>query len=177
MNESLVAEFESADALVAGAVRLCAMGYSHIEAYSPFPIAELESPIGVRRTRLPWVVLAGGLTGAAGAYAILWWTNAFDYPINVGGRPLQSLPAWIPIIFESMVLAAGSVAFLTALVFSGLPRLHHPIFELEGFERTTLDRFWLVVQTTFDERELKLLRDELVPLGAIAVGHRQRRST
>lgn len=175
MADPVIVELESADAVVAAAERLRAMGYTALEAYTPFPVPELEAVLRIRRTRLPWLVLAAGAAGATLAFTVLWWTNAYDYAIDVGGRPFNSIPTHIPIMFETTVLFAAFTAFGAALVLSGLPRLHHRLFEIDGFERTTLDRFWIVVGdlgargegTSADE--LALLRAELVPLGAVVV--------
>jgi hypothetical protein len=153
VSEVVVAEVESPEQLVIAAERVRELGYARFEAFSPFPIAELDRAMPIRRTRLPWFVLAAGLSGAVGALFILWWTNAYDYPIDVGGRPLFSLPADIPIVFESTVLAASFVAFVGVLFGARLPRLHDPLFDLPGFERTRVDRYWLVLEDAdfFDE--------------------------
>jgi hypothetical protein len=173
--EPVIAEFTTPEGVIAAARRVRELGYRELEAYTPFPIPELEAALAIRRTRLPFLVFVAGATGAALAYLLLWWTNAHDYRLNVGGRPYDSVPTDIPIMFETTVLFAGGTAFLAALVLSGLPRLHHRVFELEGFERTTLDRFWLTIG---DARtigadvaadELGFLRRELVTLGAVAI--------
>lgn len=175
MAEPIVAEFESPEAVVAAAERLRALGYRDLEAYTPFPIPELETALSVKRSKLPILVFLAGASGATLSYLILWWTSAIDYPLDVGGRPFNSIPAHIPIMFETTVLFAAGTAFLSALLLSGLPRLHHRVFELDGFERTTLDRFWITIG---DARtvgadvladELATLRAELVTLGAVAV--------
>src|SRR4051812_1235210 len=145
MSDPIVIELDSAEATVAAAGRLTALGYTSVEAYTPFPIPELDVALNRRRTRLPWLALLAGTTGATLAYAVLSWTNAFDYRLDVGGRPYNSLPTHIPIMFESTVLLAALTAFGAALLLSGLPRLHHRLFELDGFERTTIDRFWIIV--------------------------------
>jgi hypothetical protein len=135
---------------------------------------ELAAAIGTRRTKLPWLVLFAGAAGMALSYLVIWWTNAFDYRLDVGGRPYDSLPTDIPIMFESVVLFASGTAFLAALVLSGLPRLHHPVFELDGFDRTTIDRFWITVGTPAErggslDGELAMLREELLPFRPTAV--------
>jgi len=178
MADAVIVELESAAAAIAVAERLRAMGYDVLDAYTPFPIPELEEALGVRRTRLPWLVLAAGASGAALAIALMWWMNAYDYPLDVGGRPYHSLPTEIPIAFEITVLFAAFTAFGSALVLSGLPRLHHRVFEWPGFERTTIDRLWIVVRAAqpaaadaprWEEPVVDVLRHELTPLGAIVV--------
>jgi hypothetical protein len=168
MAEGLVAEFDDLERAIAAAERLHRLGYERVEAYTPYPVPRLEELLGVRRTRIPVGVLAMGITGATVAFLILWWTNSIDYPIDVGARPYNGLPAHVPIMFETTVLFASLTAFVAVFLASGLPRLHHRVFELDGFERTTVDRFWLTVgdlHKTFSEG----LPAELVELGAIAV--------
>ncbi|HVJ92214.1 MAG TPA: DUF3341 domain-containing protein [Labilithrix sp.] len=146
MRDVLVAEFDSPEGVVEGARRVRALGYARVEAYTPFPIPELDDALAIPRTRLPYFVLAAGIFGAAIALLIQWWTNAFDYPINVGGRPKFSIPTDVPIVFETTVLAAAFASFGAVLVRARLPRLYDPLFDLPGFERTTVDRFWIVVR-------------------------------
>lgn len=175
MADPIIAEFESPEAVVQAATRLRELGYVDLEAYTPFPIPELETALAVRRSKLPVLVLLAGASGTAIAYLILWFTNAFDYRLDVGGRPFNSIPAHIPIMFETTVLFAAGTAFLSALVLSGLPRLHHRLFELEGFERTMVDRFWITIGDARGvggdvvDEELATLRAELATLGAVAV--------
>jgi len=168
MPDGIAAEFASADDAIAAAKALRALGYERLDAFTPYPVPELEEAIGVKRTRIPRVAFVSGLAGCAVAYLILWFTNAYDYPLDVGARPLNSLPAHIPIMFETTVLFASAAAFVLALVRSGLPRLHHPMMEVDGFERVSIDRFWVVIDIrdpAFDPR----VRDRLAELGAVAV--------
>lgn len=167
MAEQVLVELTSADAAVSVARRLRKLGYERLDALTPFPVPELEGALGVRRTRLPLLVFGAGGAGAALAFLVIWWTNARDYPFDAGGRPLDSLPTDIPIMFELMVLCASFAAFGSALVLSGLPRLHHPLFEIDGFERTTVDRFWVLVDATSEE--VGFLASELADLEPVAV--------
>jgi len=181
MPDPVVIELESVEAVVGAAAHLRATGYSVLEAYTPFPIPALDDAIGTRRSKLPWLVLAAGVSGASLAYVVLWWTSAVDYRLDVGGRPYNSLPADVPIVFETTVLFAAGTAFLAALILSGLPRLHHPVFELEGFERTTIDRFWITIgppsgRGALLEEELVVLREELAPFGPVVVRDGRRAS-
>jgi hypothetical protein len=173
--DPVVIEMDSAEAVIAAAARLRELGYSSLEAYTPFPIPELDDVLDLPRTKLPWLALFAGAGGATMALLLLWWTNAFDYPIDVGGRPLSSIPTHIPIMFETTVLLAALTAFGSALVLSGLPRLHHRVFEIDGFERTTVDRFWIIVgdlRALGEARpaeEIALLRRELGEIGLVAI--------
>ena len=133
MDSGVLAEFDSPDALARAHDRLRARGYERLRSWTPYPVRSIvrqtpESPV-------PWLMLVAGLLGAGFGYAVQWWCNANDYPLNVGGRPLNSAPAFIPITFESGVLAASVTGFFAMLVVCGLPRLVHPVFTVDGFER------------------------------------------
>lgn len=145
MSELVAAEFDSAAAVVAAAKKVRALGYAKVEAYTPFPLVELDVALKQPRPRIPKLAFGGGLAGFLGALAIQWWTNAYDYPIDVGGRPFASWPTYVIIIFEATVLGAAFTAFFAVLLGARMPRLHDPIFDLPGFERSTVDRFWLTV--------------------------------
>jgi hypothetical protein len=174
-DELIVAEFDSPDRVVAAAKLARALGYARVDAFTPFAISALDEALAISRTKLPYLVLLAGLSGAALAFIIQWWTNAIDYPINVGGRPPNSIPTHILIVFETTVLLASFTAFGAALLGSRLPRLHHPVFDLPGFERTTLDRFWLTIQDAYAapedvrDKRLAMLDEELARLGALSV--------
>jgi hypothetical protein len=166
-RDVVVAELDSADLAVGVATRLRELGYADLDALTPFPVAELDDVLAIRRTRVRWIVLAAGLAGVALAFLVIHWTNAVDYPLNVGGRPLDSLPADVPIIFETAVLFGSFAAFAGVLLGAGLPRLHHPLFELEGIERTTIDRFWVLVRGVAEGEDRAKLRAELERMGAV----------
>ena len=167
MREGTLFEFASPDEILAAATELREMGFMQLEAYTPYPIPELDEKLDIPRTRIPRAVLAASVLGCALAFAIIWFTNASDYPLDVGGRPLDSIPADIPIMFETTVLFGSLTAFLLALVASGLPRLHHPVFEVEGFESASLDRFWLGIDQP--EPVDDSVRSRMLELGARAV--------
>ncbi len=165
----LMAEFASGDALLDGARALRGNGLRDLDAFTPYEVHGLQETLGVPRSRLTWLALLGGLTGAGAAYFLQWWINVVDYPLNIGGRPYYSAPAFIPITFEMGVLFASTAALLSALLLGGLPRLWHPVFEVEGFERATIDRFWLAIEA--NEAGLDRERDSaaLVAAGALRV--------
>jgi hypothetical protein len=164
MRSGIMAEFDSPEALERAYDRLGRMGCTRLHTWTPYPVRGV-----IRRTwplTVPWLMLAAGLLGGALGYFVQWWCNAVDFPINVGGRPLHSAPAFIPITFESAVLAASLTGFVALLALCGLPRLSHPVFEIDGFERATVDRFWLGIDLAdpkFDDR----LSDELTRMGAL----------
>jgi hypothetical protein len=155
--------FPSADAAVVAARKLRDLGFSGLEAYTPYQVPELEPLLGIRRSRIARVGLLGAVAGACVAYGILWYCNAYDFPINVGGRPMNSLPADIPIVFETTVLFSALSLFFTTLVRSGLPRLHRPVFELPGFERVSIDEYWIGVDA--NERDADAYAHARVELG------------
>lgn len=142
----LVAEFTSPAALVSAGAATREEGYRRLEAFSPFPVHGIDQAIGVRPTRLPWLVLGAGLTGALVALGGQWFTNAVDYPFLISGKPLFSLPANIPVTFEVIILASAVTAFLGVLALNGLPRFSNPLFSSQRFLRATQDRFFLLVE-------------------------------
>src|SRR5216683_3281062 len=141
----VMAQFDTPSALVAAARETYAAGYRQVNGYSPFPIEELTEAIGFKRTTLPFIVLAGGIIGALGGFFMQYWMEVIDYPINVGGKPFNSWPAFIPITFECTVLAAAFAAVLGMLALNKLPQPYHPVFNAPNFALATRDRFFLVV--------------------------------
>jgi len=142
---TVMAEFASGAALLEGLRALGAGGVSRLDAFTPYEVDGLQALLRLRRSRLPWIVLAAGLAGGGGAYVLRWWIHVFASPLDVGGRPDHAAPAFMPISFDMAVVIAAASAVVAALVFGGLPRLWDPMFEVEGFERATRDRFWLAV--------------------------------
>jgi hypothetical protein len=172
MNEAgelfgLTAEFETQAELVRAAEAARAQGYRKMDGFAPFPVEGLADALGKRRTLLPLLVLLAGIIGAIGGYYMQWYANLVEYPINVGGRPLHSWPAFIPITFELSVLCGGLAAFFGAMFFSGLPKLYHPLFHLPQFERASQDRFFLCIEASderFDAAKTREFLQSLQPL-------------
>jgi hypothetical protein len=162
----LVAQFDDADKLLDAAARTRGAGYTKLDAFTPIPVHGLDEALGLRRTRLPWLILAGGLTGAIGIFALATWVNVFHYPINIGGRPLFSWPAFIPITFEGMVLLASFAAVFGMIGLNGLPMPYHPVFNTPNFERATNDLFFLAVEASDPQFDLTRTRQFLEGLGA-----------
>jgi hypothetical protein len=144
----MMAEFDSPSDLVAAARRTYEAGYQKIDAYSPFPIEELAEAIGFHSNAVPLVVLIGGLIGCLSGYALQYWISVITYPINVGGRPLHSWPAFIVVTFEMTILFAGLAAVLGMLALNGLPMPYHPVFNVPRFAFATKDRFFLMIFST-----------------------------
>ena len=146
----LLAEFETPEALVAAARETRAAGYRRLDAFTPFPVPELNPVLRLRDNRVLWLGLIGGFVGFAIALAMQLATN-FDYPINVGGRPLYALSAFAVIAFELTILFAALTPAIGMLALNGLPRLHHPVFAARAFARASKDRFFLCVLAEDDK--------------------------
>jgi Protein of unknown function (DUF3341) len=142
----IMAEFDNPSDLVAAAKRTYETGYRRINGYSPYPIEELSEAIGFTRTSLPLIVLIGGVLGAFGGFFMQYWMEVIDYPLNVGGKPFNSWPAFIPITFESTVLCAAFAAVFGMLALNKLPQPYHPVFNAPNFALATRDRFFLVIE-------------------------------
>lgn len=142
----LLAEFTDSDALIRAARSAYAAGYRQMNAYTPFPLEGLREALGQKRSRLPVIVLSGGVLGGGLAYFMMYYASVISYPINVGGRPLHSWPAFLPITFELTVLGASLAAFLGMLGLNGLPHPHHPLFEVPEFSLASRDRFFLCIE-------------------------------
>ena len=162
----LMAEFDSATNLVAAAHRTHEAGYERIDAYSPFPVEGLAEAIGFHRNAVPLVVLIGGLLGGLSGYAMQYWISAISYPINVGGKPYHSWPAFIVVTFEMTILFAGISAVLGMLALNGLPMPYHPVFNVPRFAFATKDRFFLIVFSSdpkYDPTETRRFLESLGP--------------
>ena len=154
----LMAEFDDPNALVAATSRAYREGYRRMDAYSPFPIEELHEALGGRHTRLPLIVLIGGILGCIGGYALQYWVSAVAYPINVGGRPYHSWPAFIPVTFECTILAAALSAVLGMVALNGLPMPYHPVFNVPRFALASRNRFFLCVEAKDPKFDLERTR-------------------
>jgi hypothetical protein len=160
----LMAEFEDPNALVAAAHRARLEGYRRMDAYSPFPIEELHEALGLPPTRLPLIVLIGGLVGAIGGYSLQYWVSVIESPLNIGGKPLHSWPAFIPITFETTILAAALSAVLGMLALNGLPMPYHPVFNVSRFALASRNRFFLCIESRDAKFNLEATRHFLQSL-------------
>ncbi len=160
----LVAVFVEPGDLIAGCECVRDVGYRKWDAHTPFPVHGLDGAMGIRGSRLPWLVLCGGLTGLFGALLMQWWMNAVDYPFLISGKPLFGLPAVVPVAFELTILLSAVTTFVGMLALNGLPRHHHPLFSSPHFRRATSDRFLIVIEAAdplFDAAKTRALLESL----------------
>ena len=166
---SVLAEFASADAMMEAVAVLRRHGYESVETYSPSWVEGIDQRLELRPSRLPRFVFGGGLIGAILGYGIQWYANVYDYPYNVGGRPIHSMPALVPATFEATVLFAALVAFLGFCIGLRLPALWHPVFEIEGFERASADRYWVGIEGAEAPLDLDRIRVALAILEPVSI--------
>jgi hypothetical protein len=156
----IAAEFETPEALLHASQNVAAAGYTKAEAYSPFVVEGVAETLGSHRNPVALITLLFGMLGGATGFGMCWYAHVRWYPFNVGGRPLNSWPAWIPITFELTVLFAALSAAIGMLILNGLTRLHHPMFNIPSFERASTDRFFLCIEATdprFDRAAIRTL--------------------
>jgi hypothetical protein len=168
----LMAEFDGPTALVVSANRAYEAGYRRMDAYSPIPIEELHKALGFHHTKLPLIVLIGGLVGGLGGYVLQYWSSAIAYPMNVGGRPFHSWPQFIPVTFETTILGAALAAVLGMLALNGLPMPYHPVFNAPRFALASRNRFFLCIEARdpkFDRDATQKFLEDLEPRGVSEV--------
>src|SRR5437870_3081854 len=165
----LLAEFDDPTSLVAATASAHQAGYRVMDAYSPFPIEEIHEALGSHHTRLPLVVLIGGLVGCLGGYGLQLWTSAVAYPLNVAGKPFHSWPAFIPVTFECTILGAALAAVLGMLALHGLPQPYHPVFNVPRFALASRNRFFLCIEARDPKFHLERTRAFLETLGPTEV--------
>ncbi len=165
----LLVEFDQVEPLLRAAERVRDAGFQRWDVHTPFPVHGCDEAMGIEPTRLPFLVLAAGVVGAIGALALQWWTNAVDYPFLISGKPLFSLPANIPVVFEATVLLSALAAFLGMLGLNGLPKLYHPLFANARFRRASDDRFFIFIEAEDPKFEASATRQFLQGLGGMAI--------
>ena len=170
----LLAEFDNPDDLLRAADAAYAAGYRRMDAYTPFPVEGLSEAIGFHHTRLPWIVLAGGIIGGLSGYFLQYYTSVIDYPLNIGGRPLHSWPAFIPVTFETTILGAALSAVLGMLALNGLPMPYHPVFHVPQFELASRNRFFLCIEARDPKFDLDQTRAFLETLGCRGIAEAPR---
>jgi hypothetical protein len=143
----LMAEFDTPAALVDAATQARLAGYRKMDAYSPIPVEALDEALGLKRSKLPLLVLLGGIGGGLAGFGLEAWSSAIAYPMNIGSRPLVSWPQFIPVMFETTVLGAALTCFVGMWALNKLPQPYHPVFNVPAFARASTDRFFLVIES------------------------------
>ena len=166
---ALLAEFPSVTKVVDAARAVRAAGYTRWDVHTPFPVHGIDPVIGIRPTRLPWLVLFAGLFGLVGGITLQWYVNAHDYKYLISGKPFWSLPANIPVAFETTVLCSALTAVFGMLLLNRLPTLANPLFKIDRFRRVTSDRFFIVVDSTDERFDAEALTKLYLESGATAV--------
>jgi hypothetical protein len=175
MNHKLygiMAEFETPEQVVAAALRTRAEGYRRIDAFSPIPVEGLAEAVGFDWTAVPVIVFLGGLCGGCTGFGMCWYANVISYPWNIGGKPFNSWPMWIPITFELTILGAALAAVIGMLALNGLPTPYHPVFNVERFALASTDRFFLCIKSKdkkFDVAQTKAFLEGLKPSGVYEI--------
>ena len=168
----LLAEFDSATAIVEAARRTRQAGFTAIDTFTPFPIHELDAALKLPRTKLPWLVLGGGIAGMATGFALQYWASVIEYPLNIGGRPLASWPAFIVPSYELTILFSALTAVFGMIALNGLPMPYHPVFNVPQFSNASADRFFLSIETRdpkFDLAATRAFLEGLQPLGVTEI--------
>jgi hypothetical protein len=166
----LMVEFLTAGEVLDATRRARQAGYRQMDAYTPYPVEGLAAELGMRKTNIPFLVLMGGLVGAAAGFFMQYYSMAINYTFNVGGRPYNSWPVFIPITFEMLILVGAFAAFLGMMFLNGLPHPHHPVFNVPQFARSSQDRFFLCIEATdsrFDRQATAEFLATLKPHGDV----------
>ncbi len=165
----IMAEFNSSALIYKACKKVNSMGYKKWDSHTPFPVHGLDKAMGVRASIIPWFVLIAGCIGGVSGIILTIWTSAYDYPLNIAGKPLLSVPAFIPVIFEMVILFSALTAVFGMFFINGLPRYNHPLFSNDDFKKATDDKFYISIESIdpiFDEGKTKML---LTSLGATNV--------
>jgi hypothetical protein len=162
----IMAEFDTATELVDAARQVRDAGYKKTDAFSPFPLHEIDEALGIKRSILPFMVLAGGFAGLIGGLALQIWVHAIEYPLNIGGRPYISLPNFVPPAYELTILLAAFTAVFGMLFLNGLPQPYHPVFNVPRFALATREKFFLLIEAKdalYNYEETKSFMESLNP--------------
>jgi hypothetical protein len=168
----LVAEFADEEDVLQAARAAYDAGYRSMDAYTPFPVEGLSEVLGFRRTRIPLIVLIGGIVGGLSGFALQYWVSVIAYPLNIGGRPNPSVPMFVPVTFELTILLAALFGVIGMLALNGLPQPYHPLFNVDRFSRASQDRFFLGIESAdrrFDLVETRRFLEGLNPAGVYEV--------
>lgn len=162
----LLAEFDSAYGVYHAAEKVRDAGFQVWDTHTPFCVHGMDDAMGLGPSKLPWISLVMGLTGLASGVLLQTWVSTTEYPMIISGKPLNSLPAFVPLIFEFTILFAAFGAVFGMFFLNGLPRLHHPLFSSERFERVTDDKFFISIESTDSKFDSAQTADFLREIGA-----------
>lgn len=162
----LLAEYKSASDIYNASKKVRDAGYKKWDACTPFPVHGLEHAMGLKPSILPWFVLCAGLIGGILSLFFIIWTSAYDYPLNIGGKPTWSIPAFIPIVFEVVVLFSALTAVFGMFLLNKLPTYNHPLFSSKRFEKSTDDKFFIIIESSDPEYNLLKTEELLMSSGA-----------
>jgi len=168
----ILAEYDTPDQLLSASKKVRDAGFEKWDTYSPFPVHGIDAAMGIKMTILPWLTLGAGITGLATAITMQWWMNAYDYPWLISGKPIWSIPANVPIMFELTVLFSAITTLVGMLMLNGLPHPSHPLDLVKRFARATDDKFFLLIQAAdakFDEKDTRELIDATHPVAVESV--------
>lgn len=165
----MLAEYDNADALIAGIKKAKEAGYTKLDGYSPYAVSGIADALGFIKSEMATVMLCGGICGAICGFLMQYYTNAVDYPFNIGGKPYNSWPMFIPVTYEPGILTTCLAGVFGLLALCGLPKLYNPLFNVPAFERSTIDRFFLFVQANDEKFDLQATREFLLTLNPLSV--------
>lgn len=144
----VMAEFRTPQDLLHGIEKARSSGYTRMDAYTPYPIEKVIDALGFHHTKVPLVTLIGAMAGMSGVFGLAYWVSVIEYPLNIGGRPFFSWPAFVPVTFEGAVLIGGLSAAIGMIVLNGLPSPYHPVFNVPRFKAASRDGYFLCVEAT-----------------------------
>lgn len=162
----VLAEYDSPERLMEAAKKAKSAGYKKLDAYTPIPMEGLSLALGQKKTKIQWLILLAGIVGAAGGFFMQYYASVIDYPLNIGGRPLNSWPSFMPITFELTVLSAAFMAVFGMFALNGFPEPYHPVFNVDAFDGASRDKFFLCVtaeEEGFDIQQVKKFLESLNP--------------
>jgi hypothetical protein len=168
LDSWVLAEFPTPDDLVKATNEMRLKGFQGMDTYSPYPLHGGSEALGLPPSKIPFIALGGAITGVLVAVSMQAWMNGIDYPLNVGGRPLMSIPAWVPITFELAVLCTAFGIFFGILALARLPQPYHPVFEHDGFRSASTHGYWLSVPQLAGV-DMQDVQSKLQSLGATQV--------
>ncbi len=165
----VLAEYDTPRAVFHACEQIRDAGFRRFDAYTPFPVHGLDKAMGLGPSYLPWLVLIAGITGASLAMWLMVWTSAYDYPLNIGGKPTFSIPAFIPITFEVTILFSGLTAVFGMFALNGMPTYHHPLFDVARFAKATDDKFFVLIEKKDTKYERDTVTNFLRQTGATSI--------